>query len=302
VDVGFVGIGTMGQPMALNLAKSGRSLVVWNRSPHRTEPLRDVGARVAATPAEVFAETEVVILMLSDEVAIDEVLDRGTPRFADHVRGRTIVTMGTTAADYSHALAADAHAAGGDYVEAPVSGSRGPAEAGELVAMLAGTPEAVARAREVVAPMCADVVDCGRIPNALLMKLSVNLFLITMATGLAEAFHFAERHNLDRRTFVDVLDAGPMASKVSRTKAAKLLAADYEVQASARDVLKNNQLIADAARAAGVASPLLDVCLSLFTRTVELGHGQVDMAAVVHAIRDRSDVAQPHEDPFHQVQ
>lgn len=302
MEVGFVGLGTMGQPMALNLARSGRPLVVWNRSPHRAEPLRDVGARVVATAAEVFAATEVVILMLSDEVAIDDVLDRGTPRFADNVRGRTIVNMGTTAADYSHALGVDVRAAGGDYVEAPVSGSRGPAEAGELVAMLAGTPEAVARAREVIAPMCADVVDCGQTPNALLMKLAVNLFLITMATGLAEAFHFAERHDLDLRTFVDVLDAGPMASKVSRTKAAKLLAVDYEVQASARDVLKNNRLIVDAARAAGVASPLLDVCLSLFTRTVELGHGGVDMAAVVHAIRDRSHPAQPQEDPLHQVQ
>ncbi|YAV71729.1 NAD(P)-dependent oxidoreductase [Saccharothrix isguenensis] len=302
MEVGFLGLGIMGQPMALNLARSGRPLVVWNRSPHRAEPLRDAGARVAATPADVFSSAEVAILMLSDEAAVDAVLDRGTHHFADHVRGRTVVNMGTTAADYSHALGADIRAAGGDYVEAPVSGSRGPAEAGELVAMLAGAPEAVARAREVIAPMCADVVDCGQTPDALLMKLSVNLFLITMATGLAEAFHFAERHGLDRRTLVDVLDAGPMASKVSRAKAAKLLAADYEAQASARDVLKNNQLIADAARAAGVASPLLDVCLSLFTRTVELGHGKDDMAAVVHAIRDRSDSAQPHEDPLHQVQ
>ncbi|WP_274383855.1 NAD(P)-dependent oxidoreductase [Saccharothrix deserti] len=302
VEIGFVGLGIMGQPMALNLARSGRPLVVWNRSPHRTEPLRDAGARVAATPAEVFSSADVVILMLADEAAIDAVLDRRTDRFAHNVNGRTIVHMGTTSPDYSHDLGTDIRAAGGDYVEAPVSGSRGPAEAGELVAMLAGAPEAVARAREAIAPMCADVVDCGPTPNALLMKLSVNLFLITMTTGLVEAFHFAERHGLDRHTLVEVLDAGPMASKVSRAKAAKLLAADFDAQAAARDVLKNNHLITDAARAAGVASPLLDVCLDLFTRTVELGHGEDDAAAVVHAIRERSDAAQPHQDAFHQLQ
>jgi 3-hydroxyisobutyrate dehydrogenase len=292
----------MGQPMALNLARSGRPLVVWNRSPHRTEPLRAAGARVARTPAEVFADAEVVILMLAHEGAIDAVLDRGTDRFADHVNGRTVVHMGTTSPGYSRGLAADVRAAGGDYVEAPVSGSRGPAEAGELVAMLAGDPEAVARVREVIAPMCAEVVDCGQSPDALLMKLAVNLFLITMTTGIAEAFHFAERHDLNLGTLVEVLDKGPMASKVSRAKASKLLADDFEAQAAARDVLTNNQLIADAARAAGVASPLLDACLALFTRAVELGHDKEDMIAVVHALRERSDLAQPHQDAFHQLQ
>ncbi len=302
VEVGFVGLGIMGQPMALNLARSGRPLVVWNRSPHRAEPLRDAGARVAATSAEVFAGADVVILMLADEVAIDAVLDRRTDRFAEHVRGRTVVHMGTTSPGYSQDLASDIRAAGGDYVEAPVSGSRGPAEAGELVAMLAGPPDAVARVRDVIAPMCAEVVTCGQAPDALLMKLAVNLFLITMSTGLTEAFHFAERHRLDLGTLVEVLDKGPMASKVSRAKASKLLGDDFDAQAAARDVLKNNQLIADAARAAGVASPLLDACLSLFTRTVELGHGTEDMVAVVHALRERSDLAQTHQDSFHQLQ
>lgn len=302
VEVGFVGLGIMGQPMALNLARSGRPLVVWNRSPHRVEPLRAAGARVAASPAEVFSSADVVILMLANGDAIDAVLERRTDRFAAHVDGRTIVHMGTTSPGYSRDLAADVRAAGGDYVEAPVSGSRGPAEAGELVGMLAGDPAAVARVRDVVAPMCAEVVDCGPTPNALLMKLAVNLFLITMTTGLAEAFHFAERHDLDLGTLVEVLDKGPMASKVSRAKTSKLLAGDFDAQAAAFDVLMNNQLIAGAARDAGVASPLLDECLALFARTVELGHGKDDMAAVVHALRDRSDSAQPRQDPFHQLQ
>jgi 3-hydroxyisobutyrate dehydrogenase len=137
--------------------------------------------------------------------------------------------------------------------------------------------------------MCRDTFVCGAVPGALHMKLAVNLYLITMVTGLAEAAHFAERHGLELDRFVAVLDAGPMASSVSRIKASKLLARDFTVQAAALDVLKNNRLVAEAARAAGIASPLLDAAHELFRETVALGYGGEDMAAVVRAIEARTD-------------
>ncbi|QMU74036.1 NAD(P)-dependent oxidoreductase [Streptacidiphilus sp. P02-A3a] len=293
MDVGFLGLGVMGQPMALNLARAGTPLVVWNRTPARSEPLRAAGALVAAEPAEVFRLAEVVVLMLADGDAMDAALGRGTPDFAANVAGRTVVHMGTTAPEYSRALADEVLAAGGRYVEAPVSGSRAPAEAGELVAMLAGEPSAVDAVRPLLAPVCRETVDCGPVPNALTMKLAVNLYLITMVTGLTEAFHFAERHGLDLERFTAVLDAGPMASGVSRVKAPKLLTGDFTVQAGVVDVLKNNRLIAEAARAAGLASPLLDVCHALFGEAVALGHGGADMVAVLHAIEARTDGGPP---------
>ncbi|GAA2278306.1 2-hydroxy-3-oxopropionate reductase [Streptomyces ruber] len=287
--VGFIGLGVMGRPMALNLVRAGARLLVWNRTPARCEPLRAAGAEVAAGPGEVFARAGTVILMLADETAVDSVLGRGTPDFAERVTARTVVHMGTTSPEFSRALEADVRAAGGRYVEAPVSGSRGPAEAGRLVAMLAGDEEAVAAVRPLLGSVCHEAFVCGTVPDALLMKLSVNLFLITLATGLTEAFHFAGRQGLDRRRFLEILDAGPMASGVSRTKGAKLLAGDFGVQAAARDVLKNNRLIAEAARKADLASPLLDVCHALFDETVALGHGDADMVAVLHAIEARTD-------------
>ncbi|MEU3340822.1 NAD(P)-dependent oxidoreductase [Streptomyces sp. NPDC002144] len=289
--VGFVGLGVMGRPMALNLARAGTPLLVWNRTPDRCEPLRAAGAEVAADPAEVFARAGVVFLMLADEAATDAVLGRGTPDFTARVAGRTVVHMGTTAPEYSGGLQDAVRAAGGRYVEAPVSGSRVPAEQGQLVAMLAGDSDAVAEVRPLLAPLCRETFECGAVPDALLMKLSVNLFLITLVTGLTEAFHFADRNGLDRRLFLDVLDAGPMASAVSRMKAPKLLARDFAVQAGACDVLKNNRLIAEAARKAGLASPLLDVCHTLFGETVEQGHGGEDMVAVLHALESRTDGA-----------
>jgi 3-hydroxyisobutyrate dehydrogenase len=286
--MGFLGLGVMGQPMAVNLARAGTDLLVWNRSPGRADAPRGTGARVAADPAQVFREAGVVVLMLADETAMDAVLSRGTPEFAGRVAGRVVVHMGTTSPEYSRGLAGDVRAAGGRYVEAPVSGSRQPAEAGELVAMLAGEPDDTDRVRPLLAPMCRETFLCGAVPQALLMKLAVNTFLIGMVTSLAEAVHFAAGHGLDPQRLRDVLDAGPMASSVSRVKVRKLAERDFEVQAGIVDVLKNNRLVVEAARGAGLASPLLDVCQALFAETVALGDGGLDMAAVLHAIEART--------------
>jgi 3-hydroxyisobutyrate dehydrogenase len=271
MTVGFLGLGVMGRPMASRLAAAGMPLVVWNRSPTAAEALRQAGATVAAAPAEVFATCDVVILMLADDRVIDTVL-AGCP-----LAGRTVVNMGTVAPSYSAELAARVAAAGGSYVEAPVSGSRGPASAGRLVAMLAGPAAAIDRVAALLAPMCASVVRCGEVPGALRMKLAVNTFLISMVTGLAEAFHFADRHGLDRETLLAALDAGPMASAVSRGKGRKLADRDFEVQAAARDVLYNSELIVQA----GVESPLVTVCRDLYARAVAAGWGDEDMAGVV---------------------
>lgn len=94
--VGFVGLGVMGRPMALNLARAGVPLVVWNRTLERCTPLREAGAEVAASPAEVFERADTVLLMLADEAAVDAVLGRGTPAFGTRLAGRTVVHMGTT--------------------------------------------------------------------------------------------------------------------------------------------------------------------------------------------------------------
>lgn len=289
--LGFIGLGVMGAPMACNLIKAGTPLLVWNRAPEKSEALRALGATVASTPAAVFEGAQIVILMLANEAAIDSVLGRGTSIFETLVSEHIIIQMGTTSPEYSQALEAAIREAGGQYVEAPVSGSRKPAEAGQLVAMLAGSPDVLERVRPLLQPMCHETFVCGSVPNALLMKLAVNLFLITLVTGLAESTHFAERHGLDLQQFLSILNAGPMASDVSRTKAPKLIERDFSVQAAISDVLKNNRLIAEAARSTNLASPLLDVCYALYGETESLGYGALDMAAVLHAIERRTDLS-----------
>jgi 3-hydroxyisobutyrate dehydrogenase len=155
--------------------------------------------------------------------------------------------------------------------------------------MLAGDAEPVGLVSPLLAPMCRQSFVCGPVPAGLTMKLAVNLYLITLVTGLAETAEYANRHGLDLAVLRDVLDAGPMASDVSRGKLAKLVAGDFSVQAGLADVRYNTDLIAALARSSGTATPLLDVSRELFLEAEALGHGGLDMLGVIHAVATRSD-------------
>ncbi len=285
--VGFVGLGVMGQPMGLNLARAGVPLVVWNRTAARLEPLVAAGAEAASSVDDVLTRASTVLFMMANGDVLDEVLGRGTPDFDRRVARHLVVHMGTTSPRYSLSLAADVRAAAGRYVEAPVSGSRGPAEAAELVGMLAGAPEDLDVVRPLVAATCRETFDCGEVPAALMTKLSVNLYLITMVVGLAESAHFAERHGVDLATFRAVIDAGQMSSTISRAKLPMLVSGEFPVAAALSDVLMNCRLVADAARSSGTAAPLMAASEELFAEAEAMGLGGQDMAAVVHAIAQR---------------
>ena len=285
--LGLLGLGHMGEPIAANLVRAGVPLTVWNRTREKAARLETLGAQALPSAAEVFARCDVVIMMLANAAAIDDVLGRDGDGFGVPVGGTTVVNMGTVSPHYSQRLGEGLQDAGARYVECPVSGSRVPAEAGQLVAMLAGDPEAVALFEPFLAPVCSSVFRCGQVPNALRTKLAVNVFLISMVAGLAESVRFAEAAHLDLEVFGAILDAGPMASPTSRTKLAMLLAGDHEAQAAIHDVHTNSRLILDAARGFGATSPLLTVCEALLRETQDLGLADADMVAVLEAIRAR---------------
>ena len=184
-DLGFLGLGHMGEPMATRLAMAGLAPWVWNRTPAKSVALSAHGARVAGTPAEVFDRSDVVVVMLANDRVVDEVLGRSDGRFGVDVAGRTVVHMGTVPPVWSAGLAADLEAAGAAYVEAPVSGSRVPAQNGELVAMLAGADDAVDRVEPLLECLTSATFRCGPVPRALETKLAVNVFLIALVGALA---------------------------------------------------------------------------------------------------------------------
>lgn len=283
MKVGFIGIGHMGEPMARNLLRAGVPLLVWNRSPEKCEALDDFGAEHAASLQDLFKRSTTVMLMLLDSGAIDAVLGRGTPAFALRVCGKIIVHLGTTSPDYSRELERDVIAAGGAYVEAPVSGSRQPAEQGQLIGMIAGHDDAVEAVLPLLPSLCARVFRCGLVPGALRMKLAANHYLIGMVTVLAETTHAAQHANVDLQTLRQVLDAGPMASTVSRTKLDKLVGRDFAPQAAIRDVSTITDLVLAQCERSGQPTPLIRQCASLYRSALAAGHGDADMAAVVHA-------------------
>lgn len=288
-EIGFIGLGVMGQPMALNLARAGTKLVVWNRSPGNTEALRAAGAAVAANVAEVFARARTVFVMLLNESVTDAVLSRGTVTFSELVVGHTLVSMGSVSPQYSRELGADVQAAGGHFIESPVSGSRKPAEAGQLVALLGGEPQVVAEIRPLLEPMCRATVICGALGQAMLMKLAVNLYLHTMTVGLTEAVHFADKQGLDLNRFREAVAAGPMASDVTHVKLPKLINRDFSVQAEITDAWQSCHNIASAARESGIASPLLDLSKRLYAASIGRGNVRCDMISVIHAIEARTE-------------
>lgn len=285
--LGFIGLGTMGLPMACNLLRAGHALVVWNRTPARCAAAIALGARQAEDIDQLCAVSEVVLTALLDDAALDQVLGRGSAVFRQRVAGKTWVQLGTTSPSYSQSLAADIALAGGRYVEAPVSGSRGPAQAGRLVGMLAGADEDIAMIAPVLRPLCREQFFCGAVPNALRMKLAVNHYLITTVVALAETVHAARTAGLDLALLQRILDAGPMASEVSRAKLAKLMSADTAAEAAIRDVRTIARLVADQARDNHAAAPMIDHCADLFHAALEFGAGERDMAAVVDVVAAR---------------
>jgi 3-hydroxyisobutyrate dehydrogenase len=295
VTVGFIGLGRMGQPMALNLLRAGIPLLVWSRNVAQCGPARDAGAVHAPTLDALFAQATRILLMVRGEDAIDEVLGRHTQAFRARVAGRCIVHLGTTSPEWSGALERDVDACDGRYVEAPVSGSRVPAEQGSLVGMIAGAASAVDAVLPLLAPLCRQTFRCGPVPNALRLKLAVNHYLIAMVAALAETVHAATAAGVDVHLLRDVLDCGAMASDVSRGKLDKLVRGDFAAQAAIGDVAHIACLVMDQAARAGAHVPLMERAAHVFRSAEAAGHGCLDMAAVRHAFDAGADAAnRPH--------
>ncbi|KAI1503774.1 hypothetical protein F5X99DRAFT_374416 [Biscogniauxia marginata] len=282
--VGFLGLGVMGTPMALNLARKFQ-LTVWNRSSSKYPPLERARARIAATPAEVVDQSDVVFVMLFDGSAIESVLDDA---FKNALRGKTLINTSSVPAQFSHYLAREVQQAGGDFVEMPVSGSKGPAEQGQLVGMMAGDPAVAERVKPALEPITSTAVYCGPIGTGLSTKYAVNLVAITMTCGLGEAMNLARVQGLNLEAFKQVLDAGPMASAYSKVKTSKMLSQDWSAQAGIADCYNSTQLIETAAKETGAQSPLIHLCGLLYKHAVQSGLGDEDMIAITKVFADPS--------------
>ncbi|KAF7555450.1 hypothetical protein G7Z17_g2164 [Cylindrodendrum hubeiense] len=289
MHAGFIGLGVMGTPMALNLARQF-PVTVWNRSASKYPALIKGGAVIAETPAKALSESDTIFTMLFDESAIRSML---SPEFKKALPGKTIVNTSSVSVEFSKYFADQVHQAGGHFIEMPVSGSKVPAEQGKLVAMMAGDSAVADRIRPLVAAMASTAVYCGPVGYGLKTKYAINLYLIAITAGLAEATNLAMAQGLNLGAFAQVLGAGPLASAYSDLKMDKIMREDWSAQAAIKDCYNSTQLIQSAANVVGAKVPIANLCGALYRQAKESGLEEEDMIAVIKVLGEGSKSAGP---------
>jgi 3-hydroxyisobutyrate dehydrogenase-like beta-hydroxyacid dehydrogenase len=192
--------------------------------------------------------------------------------------------MSTIAPAYARQAAERVRQTGADYVDAPVSGSKKPAEDGTLVILAGGREATIAAVEPVLLSMGKKVARCGEVGMGSTMKITVNVLLGVMAEGLAETVNLGEALGLSRQALLDVIMAGPMANDLFRLKDPMFRAGEYPPQFPAKHMAKDLKFALDAAFEAGASTPTLSVMAQLYRKTVAMGLGDADFAAVIKAL------------------
>jgi 3-hydroxyisobutyrate dehydrogenase len=278
--VAVLGCGTMGAPMALNLLRAGFDVRVWNRTKAKAEALAADGAVVAASPAQAAAGASVVLTMLSDGGAVEEAIAGVLETLDDGALWIQSTTVGVEAADR---LAELARAAGVGYLDAPVLGTKRPAELGELVVLASGPEELVGRAAPVLDAIGKSTIRVGEAGAGSRLKLVVNLWVLAVTEAVGESVALAEGLGVDPQLFLDAMKGGLIDSPYLHLKGAAILERRLEPSMRLGLAVKDARLIREAAEGAGVEAGLPGVIERQMTRAVELGHGDEDMAATYFA-------------------
>ena len=277
--VAFIGTGRMGGPMAANLARCGFDVRVWNRTVSRAEALAADGAVVASSPVEAVRGATIVITMLADG-PVTEQAATGPDGFLASDPGVIWVQMATVGVEWTARLAGIAAARGVVFVDAPVSGSEGPARAGQLT-ILASGPDQV---RDALAPVFGTLgratVWLGPAGHGTRTKLVLNNWLADLTETTAETLAFARRLGLDPADIVDLLQSNPLGAPYAVQKARSMLAGDFSPAFALKHALKDAELAAQAAQASGATLSLTSALLPRWRDTAASGHADDDLAVV----------------------
>jgi 3-hydroxyisobutyrate dehydrogenase len=277
--IAFLGTGRMGGPMAANLARAGFRVRAWDRTPDHAVALVKDGATVAASPAEAVRGAGILITMLADGPATEQVWT-GPGGLLAAGPGLIWVQMATVGLDWTERLANTAARHGVSFFDAPVSGSQGPAQAGELI-ILASGPHWL---RETVAPVFAALGRAtawlGPAGNGTRAKLVLNNWLADLAETTAETLAFARQLGLDPAGIVDLLEQTPLGSPYAVQKARAMLAGDFAPAFALKHALKDADLAAQAAQASGVELTLTSALLPRWRHAAASGHADEDLAAI----------------------
>jgi 3-hydroxyisobutyrate dehydrogenase len=277
--IAFVGTGRMGAPMAANLARAGLDVRVWDRTAGNAAALAADGAAAAASPAEAVAGAGILITMLADGPATEQ-LGGGPDGFLAAGPGVIWVQMATVGMQWTARLAGIAAAHGMVFVDAPVSGSEGPARAGQLTILASGPGWTQDVLAPVFAAMGRATVWLGPAGNGTKAKLVLNNVLADLAETTAESLAFARRLGLDPAVIVDLLGSNPLGAPWAVQKARTMLAGDFTPAFALKHALKDAELAAQAARASGAKLTLTDALLPRWRDAAASGHADDDVAAI----------------------
>jgi 3-hydroxyisobutyrate dehydrogenase len=283
--VALLGIGTMGRGMAANLLKAGFPLTVYNRTREKAEPLAAQGATIANTPAEAAKGADVVISILADDTASRAAWLGDNGALAAMSSGSTVVECGTLSPGWIAELHEKTKARGIGLVEAPVTGSRPQAEAGQLT-FLCGTDEATLdKVRPVLEAMSKAVVLLGPAGSGGQLKLINNFLCAVQVASFAEALTWIERSNLNRDQALEMLKTGAPGSGIFNAMSQRMTDRTYEVNFLLRLMNKDIRYAQAAAAEHGVTLTTAAVTEKLFDQAEKQGYSEKDMSSVVEVIR-----------------
>jgi 3-hydroxyisobutyrate dehydrogenase-like beta-hydroxyacid dehydrogenase len=282
MKVGFIGLGNMGSAMARNLIKAGHMLTVYNRTRSRAEALSPLGAKVVDSPAEAGASVDVLITMLADDRALEEVIFNNGGAIESLRSGAIHVGMSTISVALSRRLAAEHKERKQHYIAAPVFGRPEAAAAAKLFIVAAGPIAEIERCQPLFDAMGQKTfIAAEEAPAANVIKLAGNFLITTVIEGLAEAFALGRKSGVDPQKFLEILTGSLFAAPVYRTYGAMIAADNFEPVGFKLPLgFKDNRLILAAAEEAAVPMPMASLVHDRFVAALAQGWGEADWSAI----------------------
>ena len=288
IRVGFLGLGTMGMPMATNVLKAGCPLQVWNRTAGKAEPLRALGAKVGKSPAHVAAEVDVVITMVSQPADVEAVV-LGPDGVLDGIKpGAVLIDMSTVSPATSRKLAGSMTTKQAEFLDAPVVGSKGPATDAALVVLVGGLPTTLERVRPILSALGKTIIHAGGVGAGSALKLATNLMLAHLAAGFAEGLLLVQRAGLDPKRYLEVLDAGPFRSPWYQTKGLGMMKRDFTPHFALKHMHKDVRLMKELADDVKVVLPITRAVQQLFAQSEQAGSAELDYSAILSYLENAS--------------
>ena len=288
MKVGFVGLGIMGRPMALNLLKQGHEVIVWARRAESMQPLMSAGAKTAASPAELAKVVEVVISVVADSPDVREIMlgDQGVAKGAN--AGLVAVDMSTISPIAAREIAADLKALGIDFLDAPVSGGEVGAIAGTLSIMAGGASEAFARMKPLFECMGKSIIHMGDSGAGQAAKAANQIITGVNVLTIAEAFGFARKNGVDLTKLKEALMGGSAYSKTLEIHGQKMIDRNFKPGFKSWMRQKDMNIVMQTAHKLGVYLPVTAATAQMYNAVVASSLGEEDQIAVLKLVEQLS--------------